>query len=366
MDSIEINIECIKNSVKDICIHIRRSIMAIKEAEKNCDNNYISATECVEAKEIYTNDLFEWTGRLETLLSLIESGTEYKVGKKFNSDDTVKSVHIVKGQNDIVLFDQNDIEDIVLFDKIAEQFEAETEEYLEREDILQTISDQLSPEAVEKIASKNYSNDVLEYISDHAPTATAEVFASTKYQSETVEKLLALYHNGKIDSYDLRELMEESTMHNRNEKYTDIFADLVCVENYRDTYAVFRTTNVADVSFEDMYLGIRQGMYEANDIGMVQMNQELAREMYNMGINLVVCEEYDYYSDLLDFESAYTDDSFVAVQRHELASAINDMFRQPDWAAFKEYLRNKITDMNKLTPYILKQQYVEFQNSITD
>ena len=230
---------------------------------------------------------------------------------------------------------------------------------MNREDNLQTISNLLSPKAVGKIVSKNYSNDVLEYISGYAPTA--EIFAYTRYQPETVEKLMALHMENKIDSYDLMELMEDSLTHNRNEKYTDTFADLVCVKNHHDTYAVFRTTNVADVSFDDMYLGIHQGVYEANDNGVVQMNREVAYEMYNMGISLVVCEEYDHYSDLIDFESAYTDNSFVAVQRHELASAINDMFRQSDWTAFKEYLKNKITDMNKLTPYILKQQYVEFQ-----
>ncbi len=228
-----------------------------------------------------------------------------------------------------------------------------------REDNMQIISNLLSPEAVRRIVEKNYSDDVIEYISGYAPTA--ETFSSTKYKAETVEKLMGLMREGKIDNYDMMELMEDSLSHDRNERYVDKFAETVSMENHHDTYAVFRTTNVTDVSFNDMYLGIHQGVYEANNIGVVQMNKDLAREMFDMGISLLVCEEYDYYSDLLDFESTYTDNSFVAVQRHRLASALNEMFRQSDWTAFKEYLKNQITDMDKLTPYILKQQYASFQ-----
>lgn len=230
-----------------------------------------------------------------------------------------------------------------------------------REDNLQTISNMLSPKAVGKIVAKNYSDDVLEYISGYAPTA--ETFAYTRYQPETVEKLMGLMREGKIDSYDLIELMEDSLSHNRNEQYVDKFAETVCMENHHDTYAVFRTTNVTDVSFDDIYLGIHQGVYEANNIGVVQMNKDLAREMNYLGISLKVCEEYDHYYDLLDFERAYDEDSyiFVPVQRHALSSEIQYMRHLPDWSDFKEYLKNTITDMDRLTPYILKQQYTDFQ-----
>ncbi|MCR5143385.1 MAG: DUF3848 domain-containing protein [Ruminococcus sp.] len=230
-----------------------------------------------------------------------------------------------------------------------------------REENLKTISNLLSPKAVNKIVAKNYSNDVLEYISGYAPTA--ETFAYTRYQPQTVEKLMGLMREDKIDSYDMMELMEDSLSHNRNEQYINKFAETVCMENHHDTYAVFRTTNVTDVSFDDMYLGIYQGIYEANNIGVVQMNKDLAREMHDLGISLLVCEEYDHYYDLLDFDNAYNEDiyTFIPVQKHRLASAINDMRWQPDWSDFKEYLKNKIYDMDRLTPYILEQKYNDFQ-----
>ena len=230
-----------------------------------------------------------------------------------------------------------------------------------REDNLQTLSNLLSQSAFSRIVAKNYSDDVLEYISGYAPTA--ETFAYTRYQPETVEKLMGLMREGKIDSYDMMELMEDSLSHNRNEQYIDKFAKTVCMENHHDTYAVFRTTNVTDVSFDDMYLGIHQGVYEANNIGVVQMNKDLAQEMHDLGISLMVCQEYDNYSDLLDFDRAYDEDSyiFVAVQRHALSSEIQYMRHLPDWTDFKEYLKNTITDMDRLTPYILKQQYEAFQ-----
>lgn len=230
-----------------------------------------------------------------------------------------------------------------------------------REDNLQTISNLLSPKAVGKIVAKNYSDEVLEYISGYAPTA--ETFAYTRYQPQTVEKLMGLMREGKIDTYDMIELMEDSLSHNRNERYVDRFADTISIENHHDTYAVFRSTNVTDISFDDMYLGIHQGVYEANNISMVQMNRDLALEMHDLGISLLVCEEYDHYSDLLDFEGAYDEDSyiFVPVQRHALSSEIQHMRNQPDWTDFKDYLKNTIADMDRLTPYILKQQYASFQ-----
>ena len=144
-----------------------------------------------------------------------------------------------------------------------------------REDNMQIISNLLSPEAVRRIVEKNYSDDVIEYISGYAPTA--ETFSSTKYKAETVEKLMGLMREGKIDNYDMMELMEDSLSHDRNERYVDKFAETVSMENHHDTYAVFRTTNVTDVSFDDMYLGIHQGVYEANNIGEVQRNKDLAR-----------------------------------------------------------------------------------------
>ncbi len=79
------------------------------------------------------------------------------------------------------------------------------------------------------------------------------------------------------------------------------------------------------------------------------INDDLMREMHNMGISLV------------EFKDIYGDNSFVAEQKQRLASAIDEMRRQPDWSAFKDYLKNKMGDMNKLTPYILEQKYNDFQ-----
>ena len=66
-----------------------------------------------------------------------------------------------------------------------------------------------------------------------------------------------------------------------------------------------------------------------------------------------------------DFESLYkpqdSDSDFKAAQKEQLKNYLDEISRKSDWTAFKDYLKDKITDMNKLTPYILKQQYVEFQ-----
>ncbi len=80
----------------------------------------------------------------------------------------------------------------------------------------------------------------------------------------------------------------------------------------------------------------------------MEINTDLKREMNDMGISLM-------------FSEAYEDNAFVAEQRQRLASAIDEIRRQPDWTGFKEYLKNKIQDMNKLTPYILEQKYNDFQ-----
>ena len=81
----------------------------------------------------------------------------------------------------------------------------------------------------------------------------------------------------------------------------------------------------------------------------MEISEDLMREMNNMGISPV------------EFKDIYGDNSFVAEQKQRLSSAIDEMRHQPDWSDFKEYLKNKIQDMNKLTPYILEQKYNDFQ-----
>lgn len=66
-----------------------------------------------------------------------------------------------------------------------------------------------------------------------------------------------------------------------------------------------------------------------------------------------------------DFESLYKpqqgDSAFGAAQKERLKSTFDELSHESDWTAFKGYLNNKITDMDKLTPYILKQQYSDYQ-----
>ena len=232
-----------------------------------------------------------------------------------------------------------------------------------REDNLQIIANLVTTETASKIISKNYSDDVIEHICGYAPTI--EIFAKTRYKPETVEKLMELVKADLIDNYDLMEIMKDSLRYSINEHNVDSFSETITAENKYDLYAVFRTSNVTDVTFDEIYLGIHQGVYEANSLGMVQMNREFASEMHDMGIELMICEGRDCYSYLVDLERAYTGDTYVPVQKHRLASAINEMFRQPDWTVFKEYLKDQISDMDKLTPYILKQQYESFRKDRT-
>jgi hypothetical protein len=81
----------------------------------------------------------------------------------------------------------------------------------------------------------------------------------------------------------------------------------------------------------------------------MEINEDLMREMNDLGIGFI------------NLGKTYENDSFLANQRIRLANAIDDMRCQLDWMDFKEYLKNKIGDMNKLTPYILEQKYVDFQ-----
>ena len=212
-----------------------------------------------------------------------------------------------------------------------------------RDDNLKMISNLVTPETLSKILFKNYSDSIIEHICGYAPTI--EIFANTRYKPETVEKLMGLMKDKKIDSFDLMELMRDSLRNNRNEQYIDAFSEAVTFENRYDAYSVLRTTNITDVSFDEMYLGIHQSVYEANNDRIVQINSELAGEMRDLGITLSASEDISYF----------------VPQKHRLASAINDMRRQPDWSDFKEYLKNKISDMDKLTPYILEQKYTDFQ-----
>ncbi len=230
-----------------------------------------------------------------------------------------------------------------------------------REDNLQTISNLVSESTCKKILDKNYSDSVIEYISGYAPTI--EIFAQTRYKAGSVEKLKKLVDEGMLDDFDMIELMKDSITHNRNECYIDKLVEILNIENHHDIYASFRTSNATDVSFDDIIMGIHQGVFEANIFGMVHMNKDLAKQMDDLGISLLLCEDYDYYSDLLDFNEAYNEDShtFIPVQRYRLAVAIKDMCNESDWKGFKDYLISQMSDnMDKLTPYILndmKEKY---------
>ena len=80
----------------------------------------------------------------------------------------------------------------------------------------------------------------------------------------------------------------------------------------------------------------------------MEISEDLMREMHDMGISSI------------GIGDGYENNSFVAELYNRLASAIDEMRRQPDWAEFKDYLKNKINDMDKLTPYILEQKYNDF------
>lgn len=219
-----------------------------------------------------------------------------------------------------------------------------------RDDNLEMLSNTLTPEIFAKILFKNYSDTTLDYISTYAPTAVT--FAETRYQPETVEKLMRLMQSGRIDTFDMMDVMQDSVNHNRSEQYIDDFCAAVSYENRFDTCAVFRATNTADVSFDDIYLGISQGVYEVNTLRTVQMNEDLAREMHDLGISLGYA--------IIDSENSY-----VPVQKHRLASALNYYIRQPDWNDFKEHLKKQYSgSMDKLTPYIIDRAYKLHQSTV--
>ena len=65
----------------------------------------------------------------------------------------------------------------------------------------------------------------------------------------------------------------------------------------------------------------------------MEISEDLMREMHDMGIGL------------MEYKDPFESNSFVAEMKNRLASAIDEMRRQPDWSDFKEYLKNKIQDI---------------------
>ncbi len=93
--NVEIKFEIIEKELRRICTQINRFVMCIKETQKNCDNNYISETECVEAKESYTNSLFEWGGRLESILTLLNTGSKYRAICKYDTESGIREIFLL-------------------------------------------------------------------------------------------------------------------------------------------------------------------------------------------------------------------------------------------------------------------------------
>jgi uncharacterized short protein YbdD (DUF466 family) len=83
------------------------------------------------------------------------------------------------------------------------------------------------------------------------------------------------------------------------------------------------------------------------NISAVQSEDVLRREMKDLGISIMFSDAYD--------------NAFIAEEKYRLRGAVDEILKQPDWTDFKEYLKNKVNDMDKLTPYILKREYNCFQ-----
>ena len=98
VNSIEVNIECIKKELRYLSGEVNHFIMCIKE------------TECVELKELYAHSLFEYRGRLGTVIALIENGTEYTVIRNYGENNSVKSIHIKGNGEEIIITPQICIE----------------------------------------------------------------------------------------------------------------------------------------------------------------------------------------------------------------------------------------------------------------
>ena len=58
------------------------------------------------------------------------------------------------------------------------------------------------------------------------------------------------------------------------------------------------------------------------------------------------------------------DNTFATAQKQRVREELGRMKEQPDWTAFKGYLKNQIQDMDKLTPYILGDMYLSFQKEV--
>lgn len=106
MNSIKIKMEAIVRELSFISGEINQFIMHIEEKRKDQYDNDISEIEAKEAKElkeIYTFSLLEWRGRLDTVLRILEAGTEYNVLCTYGFKDSIKSINIVKDNEEITI-----------------------------------------------------------------------------------------------------------------------------------------------------------------------------------------------------------------------------------------------------------------------
>jgi len=206
-----------------------------------------------------------------------------------------------------------------------------------REDSIERLSEKLDESQLRKVITQGYSDISLSLMAKLKPEF-AKQLVDNKYSPETMNKLTdALAHN-KIDEDDFWHIVDHSQHSGFNEKYVDDF--LSSIDNgiyHRCAANLLVVVQYEDISYNEGLAYVKSGAFYPTEDACLTVTDDIAKELFDMGVKLRGCEGFNHYYDVEDISASLEGHDAVFVGDKNLALKVNEFMKQPDWEQFKEY-----------------------------
>ncbi|MBP3856198.1 MAG: DUF3848 domain-containing protein [Ruminiclostridium sp.] len=230
-----------------------------------------------------------------------------------------------------------------------------------RDENIEILTERLDERQLRKVISQGYSDISLSLMAK-CIAPSAKRIANSVYSASTVNKLTEALKAEKIDDADFWHIMEYAEFSNTNEKYIDDFLDSIDKGIYHRCAAdLFTALQYEDMSYNEGLAYVRSGAFYPTEYASVTVTENVAKELFDMGVRLRACEGFNYYYDVDDIKRSLNDHDAIFVGDRDLAVKVNEYMKSPDWHHFKEYVTHVMgRDMDSLTGNKLDELRVRF------
>ncbi len=230
-----------------------------------------------------------------------------------------------------------------------------------RDENIAMLSEKLDERQLRKVITQGYSDVSLSLMAGSI-SYSAKRIVNSLYSAATVNKLTEALKTDKIDTDDFWRIMEYAGFHNTNEKYVDDFLDSIDKGIYhRCASDLFTALQYEDMTYNEALAYVKSGAFYPTEYASVTVTDEVAKELFDMGVQLRGCSGFNYYYDVGNIKQSLDDHDAIFVADRDLAVKVNEYMKLPDWHSFKDYVTHFMArDMDQLTGNKLDELRVRF------